>query len=366
MVMDSEVPSSPVRFELDVGDILEALPVYVMLVDERHRILQANGAVRAQLGKEPDEIVGGYCPKVIHGLDQPWYACPLEEAVKTRQVVEREAFDETSDRWIRSAIYPLERLTEDGARIYFHTVSDISDRKETEKQLLTSREQLRELSQFLESVREEERTKMAREIHDELGQSLTTLKFDLAWLTKQCPKELDRVSERTRSMGEVIDGAIQTVKRLSAELRPGILDDLGLADALQWQTRDFSTRTGIKAKFITNCEEIPLDGERSTALFRICQEALTNVVRHARATRVTVSLKKTRHWIVLQVSDNGIGIEESQILDPRAFGLMGMRERASFFGGEAKIGSIPGKGTSVVANIPLPRREGLDAEGTDR
>ena len=150
---------------------------------------------------EPEDIVGEYCPMVVHGLDQPWYACPLEEAVETGQVVEREAFDEQSGRWIRSAIYPLGPLTPDGSRIYFHTVSDISDRKEAEEQLLASREQLRELSQFLESVREEERTKMAREIHDELGQSLTALKFDLSWLSGRFPQELEELSERTHIHG---------------------------------------------------------------------------------------------------------------------------------------------------------------------
>ena len=286
-----EAPRTP---EPSVSDILEALPFYVMLVDEHHHILQANGAVRSQLGMEPDDIVGGYCPMVIHGLDQPWHACPLEEAVETGEAVEREAFDETSGRWIRSAIYPLGRRTQDGRRIYFHTVDDISDRKQTEEQLLASREQLRELSQFLESVREEERTKMAREIHDELGQSLTALKFDLSWLSGRFPQELEQLSERTRSMGELIDGAIQTVKRLSAELRPGVLDDLGLVDAIQWQAQDFSKRTDIKTKFTTDSEAISLDRERSTALFRICQEALTNIVRHARATQGHGQLEKDR------------------------------------------------------------------------
>ena len=352
--------------EPSVSDILEALPFYVMLVDEHHHILQANGAVRAHLGVEPGDIVGGYCPKVIHGLDQPWYACPLEEAVATGQAVEREAFDEKSGRWINSAIYPLGPLTQDGSRIYFHTVNDISARKEAEEQLLASREQLRELSQFLESVREEERAKMARAIHDELGQSLTALKFDLSWLSRRFPQELEQLSERTRSMGELIDGAIQTVNRLSGELRPSILDDLGLVDAIQWQAQDFSKRTDIKTTFTSNFAEISLDQQRSTALFRICQEALTNIVRHARATRVAVGLKKVRHRVVLKISDNGVGIEESQILDPRAFGLVGMRERAGFFGGEVKVSGIPGKGTSVVVSIPLPRREDLDAESIDR
>jgi PAS domain S-box-containing protein len=121
--------SDVANFELTVTDILEALPFYVMLVDEHHHILQANGAVRAHLGIEPENIIGGYCPKVIHGLDETWYACPLEEAVERGgEPIEREAFDEKSRRWVRSAVYPLSSRSEDGGRIYFHTVSDITDR----------------------------------------------------------------------------------------------------------------------------------------------------------------------------------------------------------------------------------------------
>jgi PAS domain S-box-containing protein len=361
-----ECPQVVPEFGLSVTDILEALPFYVMLVDEDHRILQANGAVRQQLGLEPEEIVGRYCPMVIHGLGQPWYACPLEEAVETGQAVEREALDEKSGRWIRSAIYPLGPRTETGDRIYFHTVSDITDRKEAEEQLVASREQLRELYRFLESVREEERTKMAREIHDELGQTLTALKLDVSWLRGQCPQELDRLSERTGSMSELIDGAIQTVKRLSSELRPSVLDDLGLADAIQWQAQDFGRRTGIKTRFTASPEEISIDRERSTVLFRICQEALTNIIRHAKATRVTINLRAARKRVVLKVSDNGVGIEQHRIGDPAAFGLIGMRERAGYWGGQMKIGGSPGKGTVLTVTIPLPGREGVDAETTDR
>ena len=350
---------------LCVSDILEALPFYAMLVDEQHHILEANSAVRGQLGLDPEAIVGKYCPTVVHGLDQPWHACPLEEAAETGQAVEREAFDQESGRWVSSGIYPTGRLTQDGSGIYFHTISDITDRQQAEEQLKASREQLRELSRFLESVREEERTKMAREIHDELGQTLTALKIDLSWLTRRLPHEQELLLKKTESMYELVDGAIQTVKRISTELRPGALDDLGLADAIEWQTQEFGKRTDIKSKFSASPEGIVLDRDRSTAVFRICQEALTNIVRHAKATRVSVSLRKGPGRVSLRISDNGKGIEESQILDPRAFGLIGMCERARFWGGEVKISGAPGKGTLVALSIPLARREDLNAENTD-
>jgi len=161
-------------------DILDSIPFYVMLIDEHHYILQANSAVKVELGLDPEDIIGKYCPKVIHGLDEPFYACPLEEAVETGQAVEREAFDPESGRWFRSVIYPTRVLTLDGSRTYFHMISDITDRMQAEEQLRTSREQLRSLSEHMESVREEERKNIAREIHDELGQMLTALKIDFS------------------------------------------------------------------------------------------------------------------------------------------------------------------------------------------
>ena len=212
---------------------------------------------------------------------------------------------------------------------------------------------MRELSRFLESVREDERTKLAREMHDELGQTLTALKIDLSWLARRLPQEQESLLEKTESMDELIDGAIQTVKRIATELRPGVLDDLGLADAIEWQTQEFGKRTDITFRFSASPEQVIVDRDRSTAIFRICQEALTNVVRHADATRVSVSLKKGPGRVSLRIRDNGKGIEESQILDPRAFGLLGMRERARVWGGEVTISGAPGKGTLVAVSIPL-------------
>jgi signal transduction histidine kinase len=139
-----------------------------------------------------------------------------------------------------------------------------------------------------------------------------------------------------------------------------------LVDAIQWQAQEFSRRTDVKTTFSALPEDFSLDRERSTALFRICQEALTNIVRHAEATSVKISLNKTRSRVVLKISDNGIGIHEDRILDPKAFGLAGMRERAGFLAGEVRISSVPGKGTVLAVRIPLPRREESDAEDTDR
>jgi len=354
-----------IDMRLEIPDILDAFPFYVMLVDENHYILQANSAVRAQLGVAPEDIIGKYCPTVIHGRDKPIDACPLEEAAKTNQAVEQEIFDAVSGRWVRSAIYPTRGLTADGGRIFFHMISDITDRKQADEQLRTSREQLRALSLYLESVREEERTNLAREIHDELGSLLTGLKIDLSWLAKKTSREQELTLAKIKSMYELIDEAIQTVKRISTELRPGVLDDLGLSAAIEWAGQEFEKRTEIKLEFTSGPKDIILDGDRSTAIFRIFQEALTNIVRHANATKVRISLKQDGDRVILRIRDNGKGIDKKQLSDPKAFGLIGMRERAMSKGGDVKISGTPGGGTTIIVSIPLKNMENLNAEDTN-
>jgi len=341
--------------QLSMKDILDSLPFYVMLIDERHHILQANRAVTTQLGMNGKDIIGKYCPKVMHGLDGPIELCPLEEAVKGRGLTEREILDPGSGRWIRSAVYPTGRTTRDGLRIFLHMISDISDRKRAEEQLTASQHELRELSRHLESVREEEKTKLAREIHDELGQVLTALKMDTAWIAARLPAELESFAEKAKAMNHVVDQAIYTVKRISTELRPGVLDYLGLSAAIRWQTQELESHTPIRASFESSPEEIAMEQNLSTTVFRICQEALTNVVRHSGATRVKVTLRKEPSRIVLSVSDNGEGIKEDQLSDPKSFGLVGMRERALSHGGTVKITGIPGRGTTVSVSIPTPK-----------
>jgi len=243
-------------------------------------------------------------------------------------------------------------------------VRDITERKRAEEELKASREQLRRLSTHLQSVREEERTNLARDIHDELGQALTALKIDLSWLAKGFPADQKPLLEKTRSMSKLVDMTIQRVKSIATELRPGLLDDFGLVAAIEWQAGEFQKLTGISIEISTKPEDIVLDRDCSTVLFRVFQELLTNVVRHAEATKVKVSLVEEADEIVLTVKDNGRGIAREQISDPRSFGILGMRERVRFWQGEFKISGTPGKGTTAVASIPLANREENDAKNT--
>jgi signal transduction histidine kinase len=225
--------------------------------------------------------------------------------------------------------------------------------QQAEEDLRHSRGQLRNLSSHLESIREEERTRLAREIHDELGQALTALKMDIFWLNKHLVKETDSILKKTRSMEGLIDATIRTVQRLSGELRPGLLDDLGLAAAIEWQAEEFQDRTGITCEVAVNLQEASLSRDRVTAIFRIFQETLTNVARHARASRVDVLLDTQGDQIVLEVKDNGRGITDNEIKDPKAFGLIGMRERVLVLNGDCVISGRPGNGTTIVVYVPL-------------
>jgi len=223
------------------------------------------------------------------------------------------------------------------------------------EQLRESHEQLRALSVYLQKVREEERTRIAREVHDELGQALTSCKLDLSWIASKLPRDLKPLQEKARALVAHIDATIQTVRRISAELRPGVLDHLGLLAALEWQAHDFQNRTGIRCEVRNNLSpDFALDPHLSTSLFRIFQETLTNIIRHAGATRVRVSLRKVRERIILTVRDNGRGITGPEISNAKSMGLLGMRERAALLGGTFRIGpSARGTGTEVTVAVPL-------------
>jgi len=238
---------------------------------------------------------------------------------------------------------------------------EIEERKQAEIKLMHSHEQLQNLSAHLQSIREEERTNIAREIHDELGQSLTALKIDIFWLYKQLPENNTVLLQKSETMLNLINALILTVQRISEKLRPGLLDDLCLAAAIEWQAEEFQKRTGIECKTTIDPEDLNMERELATAVFRIFQEALTNVSRHAKATEVRVVLKEDLEKLLLIVQDNGKGITKKQISDSKAYGLIGMRERSLFCGGEVKISGLPGKGTRVALTIPHPGKGQADA-----
>ncbi len=232
--------------------------------------------------------------------------------------------------------------------------AELAERALTEQRLRASEENLRALAAHLQSVREEERIHIAREIHDELGQALTGLKFDLASFAKHF--ESDEAKTRAvkqHALGISIDRIINSVRRIASGLRPEVLDEIGLAAAFEWQAREFQRRTGIRCLVAIDPNFVDPEKERSTALFRIFQELLTNVARHANATRVNVSLTEGKTALALSVEDNGRGIKDKEIESPRSLGFLGLRERVLAFGGMIDVKGDEGRGTRVSVTIPI-------------
>ncbi len=240
---------------------------------------------------------------------------------------------------------------------YLGIAQDISERKRADEQLKESYEQLRLLASRLQIIREEESLRIAREIHDDLGQALTGIKMDLSFFAEelgeqQGPGSKERLIERINAMSSLVDGAITSMRKTITELRPAVLDSLGLVAAIEWQAEEFQRRTGTRCSFSCQVEGREIDSHRSTAIFRILQESLTNVARHAQASKVSIVLKKESGAIILDVRDNGKGISEEASHKVGSFGILGMKERVLPFGGSIDAQKLPGGGTSVTVRIP--------------
>jgi PAS domain S-box-containing protein len=331
--------------------ILNSVSDVVTYQDNELRIRWANRMAAKSAGLSADELVGHNCYEIWHQRSTPCVGCPVVRAFETSESKEGEITTPDGRVWFVRAC-PVLQQNGDVVGVV-EAALDITNRKQAEEDLRGSREELRNLSAHLQSVREQERTTIAREIHDELGQALTVLKLDLSWLGKRFPKNREILIQKTKSMSGFIDNTIRTVQRISSELRPGILDDLGLSAAMEWQADEFKKRTGIECELTLQAEDSSLPKDLSTTIFRIFQETLTNIARHANATMVKISLKEKAGKFVLKVRDNGKGITQKQISDSGSFGLIGIRERAQFFGGDVKIVGVRNKGTTVRVSVPI-------------
>src|SRR3990170_3295032 len=262
-----------------------------------------------------------------------------EEALaKASQELEKRVDERTAE--LLAANKLMKRMLDEGRR--------------AAEKIMKSRELLRNFSGRLQSLLEEERTRIAREIHDELGQALTALKLELSLIRRRLVSDgLAEQSAEVHKIERAVNHIIRTVRKISTELRPGILDELGVAAAIEWMAKDFQNRTGIGCKVTIRAVDTISDTVRSTAIFRIVQEALTNVMRHAAASQVNVSLEKKDDILVLEVRDNGIGVMEGRFFDSKSLGLVGIRERVLQLGGEAVISGKPGEGTLVRVTLPL-------------
>ena len=342
---------------LSILGIIDALPFYVLLVDEDHRIVLANRAVQLKLGKESNDIIGEYCPKVIHGLNEPWYACPLEEAIEKDKAVEREALDHESGRWINSAIYPIRGFTRNGRRIFFHMVVDITDRKQYEEQLKVSHKQLHNLSIHLESVREEERKKIARDLHDETSQVIASLNAHLEAAVGMLADDKPKVKAILKKVQSLSTRIYDELQKLIYELRPSLLDDLGLIAAIRSLIENNLKAAGIKANFNIIGKVSTLPNQTETTLYRLIQEAVSNIIRHSHAGNADISLHFEERIIKIRIWDNGKGFDAEKAISSRngvsGFGLLGLKERVELAKGTIAIESQPDSGTEINIAIPI-------------
>ncbi|NRR30041.1 PAS domain-containing protein [Oxalobacteraceae bacterium] len=253
-------------------------------------------------------------------------------------------------KWINLRASP--RALADAAVQWEGIMTNITESKLEQLEVRHSRARLAELTAHIEKVKEQERTRIAREIHDDLGGNLTAIKMALAMLSKRLPPDDAEVHEKAVYVDSLVDRTIDAVHRISHDLRPSMLD-LGIVAALEWQFKEFEKNTGLDCSFSSNRKEIDLGLDQATTLFRIFQEALTNIVKHANASRVSVKLARTRHSVSLKVSDNGSGIWQADRAKPNSFGIRGMVERARALGGTLTLTHAPGGGTVVAIKIKL-------------
>jgi PAS domain S-box-containing protein len=315
-----------------------------------HTVLHCNGRFARFLGARLQSVIGSSMLDLVCPDDHPKLGVLLRRAAQRN--CRGEIRLQSRKGAALSVHLSLNRMRLGSMRAVCLIASDLSEVKRAEQQLRASSEQLRNLTAHLQSVLEQERARISREVHDELGQSLTAVKMDLAWLAGRLPRGNGPMLKRIGSTRQLADSMIQSIRRISTELRPAVLD-LGLAAAVEWQVQDFQARSGIRCKVRLLTQEV-VASNASTAMFRIFQETLTNVARHAKATRAEVVLQKQRDRLVLLIRDNGRGFAEEDPCVSNSLGLLGMRERAAILGGRVNISSAPGRGTTVTAWIPLP------------
>jgi PAS domain S-box-containing protein len=257
--------------------------------------------------------------------------------------------------------FPIEasisQAEENGTRFFTVILRDVTQRVKAEEALRRSREEIRELAVAANSAREQEKSRIARELHDELGQSLTALKLDVAWLRERLAESPDPVREKLMSMQVVLDGTVAATRRISADLRPLVLDDLGLPAAAEWLVQSFGQRTGIACELVMGQGNLDLRDPLATTVFRVLQESLTNAAKHSQATQIEVVLEREGDEVVLTVEDNGKGFAADAPPPRGSFGLLGLRERATLVAGTVTVESRPGKGTRVELRVPVAREE---------
>jgi PAS domain S-box-containing protein len=338
--------------------IIQSAMDAIITVDQQQRILLFNAAAERVFGYPASEVIGSPLERFLPTRFRSVHRAHVEHFGATG-VTNRKMGDRMALAALRAdgEEFPIDASISQtivgGEKVYTVILRDITERRRAEKEIEHSHRQLRELAAAMNNVREAERTRVARELHDELAQWLTSLKMDVAWLAARLPPDGSELIARTARMGGIIDETVKTVRRIAADLRPAILNDLGLVAALEWLAQEFAQRSGIVVKLDMAQPELFLQEPLVTAVFRMVQESLTNVARHAHASEVVIALHADGDTLKLRVSDNGYGINLAALSESRSYGLLGIRERAHTLGGAAEFASTPGEGFNVEIVIPL-------------
>jgi PAS domain S-box-containing protein len=345
--------------ELLLAGILDIANEAIISIDESQDILVANRGAEEIFGYAAAEMLR----RPISLLLPEGFNEALQEQVRDfatgtdrlrRMGEARQVFGRRKDGTQFPAEASIAKTTRNDRTIFSVVLRDITRRKEAEEELQNSRGELRALAARLQQVREEERTSLARAIHDELSGALTALNMELSLLPSRVTQELTQVVKQNATpMSQEIQRILERVRIIATELRPAVLDQLGLLAALEWEAQQFERRTGIRCEITLPGEEITLGHDRSTAVFRICQEALTNIALHAQATKAIIKVGREDGNLILEIEDDGKGIDQSEIVNLKSLGLLGMRERALAFGGELQISGAPRPGTLIRLKIPI-------------
>ncbi len=359
MRIEQALRESEDRYRSLVATSLDA----VLLTVPDGRILSANEAACRMFGRSEKELIHLGREGVMDASD-PRLAPALEERARTGRFHGELTLIRSDGSKFPAEISSAVFRNQAGEPRISMVIRDITERKQTIKALRQSEARLHALMAQQQAVREEERIHIAREIHDTFGHALTDLKFDLAWLGRRLTEagvgSRTAIQRRIAAMSKRVEMEMESVRRISGELRPALLDTVGLVPAIEWLAKGFQARTRIRCRMVLPPAPLPLDGARSTTIYRILQELLVNVARHAKATAVNIRLQAGAGWVELRVSDNGRGIPKSAVSDPHSLGLLGASERAGSLGGRLLFHSESDQGTTVTVRLPMtemPKKE---------
>jgi PAS domain S-box-containing protein len=345
------------RSEARLRGILDSAMDAIITVDDRQHIVIFNAAAEVVFGCPREQAIGAPLAWFIPERFRDGHAGHLARFASTSSASRRMGEQRIVVGLRRSGEeFPIDasisQVSDGGQHFFTVILRDVTARVRAEQELRRSREEIKELALAASNLREQEKRRVARELHDELGQALTALKIDVGWLRDNVTGASAEVKQKLGSMQLLLDGTVAATRRISADLRPLVLDDLGLAAAADWLVQNFTMRTGIACELAVS-HGLELEDPYATTIFRVLQESLTNVAKHAEASQVEVTLERSGDQVTISVTDNGRGFSPQAPRKPASYGLLGLRERAILLGGEATIDSAPGRGTSIEVRLPL-------------